>query len=128
MRATSRLCGALIILFAMFCMAGCQGVSTYPLRASWPQKDVVVASIKLSKKLGLEEYRRIAKSEAMRFFKTPSPSNHPVYEVFCEFFVSRKGTSTPERVARVKVSTSLAGCEDDERLRLSLKSRTYIYY
>ena len=87
-----------------------------------------MASISLSKKLNLEEYRRIATVEAMRFFSSPSPTNHPVYEVFCEFFVSGKGGGAPERVARVKLSTSLAGCEEEERLKLSLKSRTYIYY
>ena len=128
MRASSRLCGLPILLIAISCIAGCQAVSSYPLRTSWRQKDVVVASISLSKKLNLEEYRRIATVEAMRFFSSPSPTNHPVYEVFCEFFVSGKGGGAPERVARVKISTSLAGCEDEERLKLSLKSRTYIYY
>ena len=87
-----------------------------------------MASISLSEKLSLEEYRRISTVEAMKFFSSPSPTNHPVYEVFCEFFVAGKDGGAPERVARVKISTPLAGCEDEERLKLSLKSKTYIYY
>jgi len=128
MRAFSRLCGLPITLIAISCMAGCQSVSSYPLHASWPQKDVVVATIGLSNKLGDEEYRNIARREAMKFFRAPSPSNHPVYEVMCEFYVSRKDSATPDRVARVRVSTSLVGCEDEDQLRLSLESKTFIYH
>lgn len=63
----------------------------------------------------------------MKFFLSPSPSRHPVYEVSCDFFVSPKDSGSPRRVARVRVSTPLAGCEDARRLRLSLQSKTYIY-
>ena len=87
-----------------------------------------MASISLSRKLDVEEYRRIATAEALKFFSAPSPSNHPVYEVSCDFFVKEKAGDTPGRVARVKVSTLLPGCEDLGKLKLSLRSNTYIYY
>ena len=128
MRASSPLRGLSIPLIAISCLAGCGTIPSYPLRASWPQKDVVVASISLSRKLDVEEYRRIATAEALKFFSAPSPSNHPVYEVSCDFFVKGKAGGTPERVARVRVSTPLPGCEDMGRLKLSLRSNTYIYY
>ena len=128
MRAFSPLSGLSIPLIAISCLAGCRTISSYPLHASWPQKDVVVASISLSKKLDVDEYRRIATAEALKFFSAPSPSNHPVYEVACDFFVNEKPGGTPARVARVRVSTLLPGCDDQRRLKLSLKSSTYIYY
>ena len=128
MRASFQMRGLSIPLIAISCLAGCGSISSYPLRASWPQKDVVVASISLSRKLDVEEYRKIAMAEAMKFFTTPSPSNHPVYEVSCDFFVKGKAGGTSERVARVRVSTLLPGCEDQGKLRLSLKPITYIYY
>ena len=42
--------------------------------------------------------------------------------------MKEKAGDTPGRVARVKVSTLLPGCEDLGKLKLSLRSNTYIYY
>ncbi len=127
MRAPSRLCALFLFSTIMCCLGGCRSIPSYPLQASWIQKDAVVASIQLSKKLTVEDYRRIARNESMRFFLSPSPSRHPVYEVCCEFFLSSKNSDSAERIARVRVSTPIAGCEDARELRLSLKTTTCIY-
>ena len=124
MRASSTLC-ALFLLSAMLC--GCRTIPSYPLQTSWVQKDAVLASIRLPRKLTVEDYRRIARNESMRFFLSPSPSKHPVYEVRCEFYLERKKPGAVERIARVRVSTPIAGCEDPRQLQLSLKTTTYIY-
>jgi|TARA_B100000809_G_scaffold255709_1_gene294648 hypothetical protein len=127
MRAPSRLCALFLLPAILCCLCSCRTIPSYPLQASWVQKDAVVASIRLPKKLSAAGYRRIARNESMRFFLSPSPSRHPVYEVSCEFFLSPKSSGTAERIARVRVSTPVAGCEDARQLRLSLKSTTYIY-
>ncbi|MEE3198607.1 MAG: hypothetical protein VX254_01160 [Planctomycetota bacterium] len=127
MRAPSRLCALLLLPAILCCLCSCRTTPSYPLQASWVQKDAVLASIRISKKLSAAEYRRIARNESMRFVLSPSPTRHPVYEVSCEFFLSPKSPGTAECIARVRVSTPLAGCEDARQLRLSLQSTTYIY-
>ena len=127
MRAPSRLCALFLLSATLCCLGGCRAIPSYPLQASWVQKDAVVASIQLSKKLTVDDYRRIARNESMRFFLSPSPSRHPVYEVRCEFFLLPKNSGSAERIARVRVSTPIAGCEDPRQLRLPLKPTTTIH-
>ena len=127
MRAPSRLSALFLLPAILCCLGGCRAIPSYPLQASWIQKDAVVASIQVSKKLAAADYRRIAMNESMRFFLSPSPTRHPVYEVSCEFFLSPKNSGSDELIARVRVSTPIAGCEDARQLRLSLRSTTYIY-